>query len=118
MRRVLFALVAAVLAGVPAASASAQASEAAEPGEPAQAAPGETSTDVPTPNITVKEDRLVCRPRVRTGTRMGTSRVCRTQQEWVEEARTQEQDGEAVADKLDVLSSRPLVRSEGSLGPR
>jgi hypothetical protein len=115
MRRALFALLAAAMSVPPAGGANAQSSGAAQPGATAPSEP----TEAQSPNITVQEDRLVCRARVRTATRMGTNRVCRTQREWAEErARTQEQDIEAVADKLEILGSAPLVRSDTGLGPR
>jgi hypothetical protein len=108
MPKTLFALVVAALAAFPCASASAQPSGASQPGEP------EASTESPSPNITVKEDRLVCRRRERTGTRMGTSRVCRTQAEWNQAERDRARDSEETSDTLDVLGADDI--STGDVG--
>ena len=105
MRKALLALTVAVMSVGVAAGANAQSTPASEPGEPAQAEPGEAVIPAGTPNITVQEERRVCKRRARTGTRMGTSRVCRTEREWAAAERDLERNAEIAGDTLDVLGA-------------
>jgi hypothetical protein len=116
MRTALLALLISVATG--AGTANAQSSRTNEPGEPAATEPGEPRAESPTPNITVKEDRLICRRRERTGTRMGTSRVCRTQAEWNQVAQDLARNAEETSDTLDVLGADDISTGDlGGMGP-
>jgi hypothetical protein len=111
MRNALFALLVAAMAAAPAVSANAQSTGAGGPGKPAE--PREPRTETPSPNITVEGERPICRARARTGTRMGTSRVCKTRQEW-EALRAQDRNSDEAADTLDVLGADDI--STGDVG--
>jgi hypothetical protein len=124
MRKVLFALLVAATSAVPAGIANAQSSDPGEPATKPQEVTG------PRIDVTADAPQKVCRAQVRTGTRMGTSRVCRTQEEWDAAARrknlTQEEELTAAAQTLNVLSEASTTGDlggmsashDGPLGPR
>ena len=124
MRKAVLALACAAIAVISAEGAIAQPTRTAEPGAPAPSEPAQPRAELPTPNITVKEDRRVCRRRVRTGTRMGTSRVCRTELEWEQLEDDPALNAEITSETLDVLGADDVSTGDGygghetSLGPR
>lgn len=73
-------------------------------------------TPSPQPGVTVQgPERMVCRVVRRTGTRMRSSRVCRTVREWDEAHAGRSQD-EVLADAaqtLDVLGEAPTTLCQG-----
>ena len=97
----------------------------------AQSTSGTTVAGTPGPDVTVQgPERLLCRVVRRTGTRMRSSRICRTVSEWEEaqEGRSQDEVLNDAADTLETFGEKvstnciggELTRGNGRtpLGPR